>query len=84
MGATDTDGVLPPHRTQAWHLQLFLPQQPDLNWTDPEGIQAVRGVLRRGGTRAARYSSTGPAAPSRNQVTGRYSRGTMPSCLNFG
>jgi len=84
MGATDTDGVLPPHRTQAWYLQLFLPQQPDLNWTDPEGIQAIHGVLRRRGTSAARYSSTGSAAPSRSQVTGRYSRATMPSCLNFG
>ena len=29
-------------------------------------------------------SISGPAEPSRNQVTGRNSRGTMPSCLNFG
>ena len=29
-------------------------------------------------------SISGPAGPSRNQVTGRNSRGTTPSCLNFG
>jgi len=33
-------------RTQAWYLHLFLPQQPDLNWTNPEVIQAMHGVLR--------------------------------------
>jgi alpha-glucosidase len=33
-------------RTQAWYLHLFLPQQPDLNWTNPEVVDAMHGVLR--------------------------------------
>ena len=32
--------------TQAWYLHLFLPEQPDLNWTNPEVIEAMHGVLR--------------------------------------
>lgn len=33
-------------RTQAWYLHLFLPQQPDLDWTNPEVVEAMHGVLR--------------------------------------
>ncbi len=33
-------------RTQAWYLHLFLPQQPDLNWANPEVVEAMHGVLR--------------------------------------
>ena len=32
--------------THAWYLHLFLPQQPDLNWTNPEVVEAMHGVLR--------------------------------------
>jgi alpha-glucosidase len=32
--------------TEAWYLHLFLPQQPDLNWTNPEVVDAMHGVLR--------------------------------------
>ncbi len=33
-------------RTSAWYLHLFLPQQPDLNWENPEVVEAMHGVLR--------------------------------------
>ncbi len=33
-------------RTQAWYLHLFLPQQPDLNWENPDVVRAMHGVLR--------------------------------------
>lgn len=33
-------------RTQAWYLHLFLPQQPDLNWANPEVVSAMHDVLR--------------------------------------
>lgn len=33
-------------RTNAWYLHLFLPQQPDLNWTNPEAVDAMHEVLR--------------------------------------
>jgi len=29
-----------------YYLHLFLPQQPDLNWRNPEVVQAMHGVLR--------------------------------------
>lgn len=32
--------------TQQYYLHLFLPQQPDLNWRNPEVIQAMHDVLR--------------------------------------
>jgi alpha-glucosidase len=33
-------------RTSAWYLHLFLPQQPDLNWSNPRVVEAMHGVLR--------------------------------------
>ena len=33
-------------RTAQYYLHLFLTQQPDLNWTDPDVIEAMHGVLR--------------------------------------
>ncbi len=32
--------------TGQWYLHLFLPQQPDLNWDNPEVVRAMHGVLR--------------------------------------
>ncbi len=32
--------------TQQWYLHLFLPEQPDLNWRNPEVIEAMHGTLR--------------------------------------
>ena len=32
--------------TQQYYLHLFLPQQPDLNWRNPQVVQAMHGVLR--------------------------------------
>jgi alpha-glucosidase len=32
--------------TQAWYLHLFLPQQPDLNWNNPEVVDAMHDTLR--------------------------------------
>src|SRR2546421_6821390 len=32
--------------TAQWYLHLFLPQQPDLNWANPEVVEAMQGVLR--------------------------------------
>ena len=32
--------------TSQWYLHLFLPEQPDLNWADPEVAAAMHGVLR--------------------------------------
>ncbi len=32
--------------TAQWYLHLFLPEQPDLNWSNPEVVQAMRDVLR--------------------------------------
>ncbi len=32
--------------TGQWYLHLFLPQQPDLNWANPEVVEAMQGVLR--------------------------------------
>jgi alpha-glucosidase len=32
--------------TEAWYLHMFLPQQPDLNWTNPEVVEAMHGTLR--------------------------------------
>jgi alpha-glucosidase len=29
-----------------WYLHLFLPQQPDLNWANPEVVEAMHRVLR--------------------------------------
>ena len=33
-------------RTRAWYLHLFLPEQPDLNWVNPQVVEAMHGVLR--------------------------------------
>jgi alpha-glucosidase len=33
-------------RTGQYYLHLFLPEQPDLNWQDPEVIEAMHRVLR--------------------------------------
>jgi alpha-glucosidase len=32
--------------TGQYYLHLFLPEQPDLNWTNPEVVEAMRQVLR--------------------------------------
>jgi alpha-glucosidase len=32
--------------TQQWYLHTFLPQQPDLNWDEPEVVAAMHDVLR--------------------------------------
>src|SRR4051812_11329354 len=33
-------------RTEQWYLHLFLPQQPDLNWANPDVERAMHDVLR--------------------------------------
>ena len=32
--------------TSQWYLHLFLPEQPDLNWANPEVAEAMHGTLR--------------------------------------
>jgi alpha-glucosidase len=32
--------------TQQWYLHTFLPEQPDLNWDEPEVVEAMHDVLR--------------------------------------
>ena len=32
--------------TGQWYLHQFLPQQPDLNWDNPEVVDAMHGVMR--------------------------------------
>ncbi|WP_413042674.1 alpha-amylase family glycosyl hydrolase [Pseudomonas sp. YJ42] len=32
--------------SQQYYLHLFLPEQPDLNWRNPEVVEAMHGVLR--------------------------------------
>jgi len=32
--------------TGQWYLHLFLPEQPDLNWANPEVVEAMHGVMR--------------------------------------
>jgi alpha-glucosidase len=32
--------------TRQWYLHLFLPEQPDLNWANPEVVEAMHGVMR--------------------------------------
>jgi alpha-glucosidase len=32
--------------TNAWYLHMFLPQQPDLNWNNPEVVEAMHDTLR--------------------------------------
>jgi alpha-glucosidase len=32
--------------TGQWYLHLFLPEQPDLNWANPEVVEAMHGTLR--------------------------------------
>jgi alpha-glucosidase len=32
--------------TEQWYLHQFLPQQPDLNWSNPELVEAMHGVMR--------------------------------------
>jgi alpha-glucosidase len=32
--------------TGQWYLHCFLPQQPDLNWANPEVVEAMHGVMR--------------------------------------
>ena len=31
---------------EQWYLDLFLPEQPDLNWRNPEVVEAMQGTLR--------------------------------------
>ena len=33
-------------RTDQYYLHLFLPEQPDLNWRNPEVVEAMHGILR--------------------------------------
>ncbi|MDQ1375577.1 MAG: alpha-glucosidase [Actinomycetota bacterium] len=32
--------------TQQWYLHLYLPEQPDLNWRNPEVVEAMHDTLR--------------------------------------
>ena len=32
--------------TEQWYLHQFLPEQPDLNWDNPEVVEAMHGVMR--------------------------------------
>src|SRR4051794_3295816 len=32
--------------TSQWYLHLFLPEQPDLDWRNPEVVEAMHGTLR--------------------------------------
>ena len=32
--------------TEQWYLHQFLPQQPDLNWANPEVVEAMHDVMR--------------------------------------
>jgi len=32
--------------TEQWYLHQFLPEQPDLNWDNPEVVEAIHGVMR--------------------------------------
>jgi alpha-glucosidase len=32
--------------TGQWYLHLFLPEQPDLNWANPDVVDAIHGVMR--------------------------------------
>jgi alpha-glucosidase len=32
--------------TEQWYLHQFLPAQPDLNWDNPEVVEAMHGVMR--------------------------------------
>jgi alpha-glucosidase len=32
--------------TGQWYLHLFLPEQPDLNWENPEVVEAIHDVMR--------------------------------------
>jgi alpha-glucosidase len=32
--------------TRQWYLHLFLPQQPDLDWSNPQVVEAMTGVVR--------------------------------------
>ena len=32
--------------TEQWYLRLFLKEQPDLDWTNPDVVEAMHGVLR--------------------------------------
>ncbi len=32
--------------TEQWYLHQFLPQQPDLNWHNPDVVEAMHGVMR--------------------------------------
>jgi len=33
-------------RSGRWYLHLFLPEQPDLDWSNPATVEAMHGVLR--------------------------------------
>jgi alpha-glucosidase len=33
-------------QTEQWYLHLFLPEQPDLNWRNPEVVEAMHATLR--------------------------------------
>lgn len=66
-------------RSRQWYLHSFLPQQPDLNWGNPEVVEAMRATLRfwldRGvdGFRVdvVHYLGKDPALPS-GQRTGNH------------
>lgn len=32
--------------TKQWYLHLFMPEQPDLNWSNPEVVEAMTAVIR--------------------------------------
>ncbi|MDQ3569817.1 MAG: alpha-amylase family glycosyl hydrolase [Actinomycetota bacterium] len=42
----DADAWTWDEATGQYYLHLFLPQQPDLNWANPELVEAMHGVLR--------------------------------------
>jgi alpha-glucosidase len=70
--------------TQQWYLHLFLPEQPDLNWANPEVVAAMHDTLRfwldRGvdGFRADVIHGIGkdPALPDDTELAGIPRSGT--------
>ncbi len=34
------------HASEQWYLHQFLPEQPDLNWHNPQVVEAMHGVMR--------------------------------------
>jgi alpha-glucosidase len=43
---TDTPAWTWDETTGQWYLHLFLPEQPDLNWENPEVVEAMHATLR--------------------------------------